>query len=238
MNFPSGIWCCDFEYQREDDREHPVPVCMTALEITTGTQVRLFQEQLRSLRRAPFPTGPDACLVAYAAGAEAACFAALGWDFPANVIDPYAEHLRDLNGRPGRSEHDTTLRAALGRHGLPTMSYEHKEAMRDMARFQTSWTAEERIALLDYCMEDNEAARDLLRVMDDKGLINWKQALWRGRYMFACGGHVEHHALPIDVEAYERIHDAFPRLRYALIASSDSSACSSMTTATRPQSMR
>jgi hypothetical protein len=221
MHFPGGIWCCDFEFQREDYREHPIPVCMTALEITSGQQVRIFQEELRARRAAPFPTGADACLVAYSSGAEASCFAVLNWPPPVNVIDPYAEHLLNLNGRPDRVEHDATLLAALARHGLPTMSYEHKEAMRDKVRFQTSWTAEEPRALLDYCMKDNEAARDLLRAQDTKGLINWTQALWRGRYMFACGGHIECHGLPIDVEAYERIQRAFPRLRHALIASTD-----------------
>jgi hypothetical protein len=221
MRFSDGVWCCDFEFSREDNREHPVPVCMTALEISSGKEVRLFQEELRTLRAAPFPTGKGACLVAYASGAEASCFAVLGWKPPVNVIDPYAEHLLGLNGRPGRLEGDTQLLAAMARHGLPTMSHEHKEAMRDLFRSQTSWNAEERARGLDYCMLDNYGARDLLRAMDAKGLVNWEQALWRGRYMFACGGHIEHHALPIDVATYELIQSAFPRLRNALIASGD-----------------
>jgi hypothetical protein len=70
-------------------------------------------------------------------------------------------------------------------------------------------------------MEDNEATCALLRTMDAAGLINWPQAIWRGNFMFACGGHIEHHALPIDVASYEQIQEAFPQLRHALIASSD-----------------
>jgi hypothetical protein len=222
MHFPDGVWCCDFEFSREDNREHPVPVCMTALEINSGKEVHIFQQKLRTLSEAPFPTGKDACLVAYASGAEASCFAVLNWKHPVNVIDPYAEHVLDLNGRPGRCDGDTQLLKAMARHGLPTMSHEHKETMRDMFRFQTSWTAEEQKLGLDYCMLDNYGARDLLRVQEAKGLINWQQALWRGRYMFACGGHIEHHGLPVDVATYERIQNAFPRLRHALIASGDS----------------
>jgi hypothetical protein len=221
QHFPAGFWCCDFEFQREDYREHPVLVCMTALEVVSGAQVRLFQEELLACRSPPFPIGADACLVAYSSGAEASCFAVLGWPPPVNVVDPYAEHLLDLNGQPGRFEGDTQLLKAMARHRLPTMAYEHKEAMRNLVRFQSSWNAEERKQILDYCMEDNEAARDLLRVMDAKGLINCKQAIWRGNFMFACGGHIEHHGLPLDVGAYEQIQDAFPRLRHALIASGD-----------------
>jgi hypothetical protein len=219
MHFPDGCWHGDFEFQREDNRELPVPVCFTALEIGTGRQIRLFGEELMRFREAPFPTGPGACFVAYASGAEAACFAVLGWKFPANVIDPYAEHLLDLNGRPDRREHDAALLSAVTRHGLPARPVEYKEAMRNMIRFQG--IKADRQSALTYCMEDNEDARDLLHVMDAKGLINWEQALWRGRYLFACGGHVEHHSIPIDVTAYERIREAFPRLRHALIASAD-----------------
>jgi hypothetical protein len=221
MLFPDGLWAGDFEFQQEDSREWPVPICFTALEIGTGREICLFGEELRRLRKAPFPTGQEACFVAYASGAEGSCFAVLGWPPPANVIDPYAEHLLDLNGRPDRQPHDTSLLAAMARHGLPTMSYEHKETMRSLVRFQDTWSSEERRQILSYCMEDNAATRDLLRAMDAKGLINWTQALWRGRYMFACGGHIEHHGIPVDVAAYQQIQDAFPRLRHALIASSD-----------------
>lgn len=220
-NFPAGIWCCDFEFQREDDRELPVPVCMTALEINSGQTVRIFQEELRTLRAAPFPTGSDACVVAYSSGAEASNFAVLNWPWPENVIDPYGEHLRDLNGRPGRHVHDASLLSALTRHGLPAMSVTHKDIMRSMVRFQSSWNAEERDAILSYCMEDNESARDLLQAMDAKGQIDWERALWRGRYLFASGGHIEHQGIPIDVETYHRIQNGFPRLRHALIASND-----------------
>src|SRR5689334_17300115 len=120
--YPGGLWCCDFEFQHEDHREHPVPVSMTALEIFSGRTVRLFQEGLHALRAAPFDTSDRACMVAFSSGAEASCFAVLGWPAPVNVIDPYAEHLLDLNGRPGRDRHGNSLLAALNRHCLPSMS--------------------------------------------------------------------------------------------------------------------
>jgi hypothetical protein len=219
-SFPDGVWAVDFEYSREEEREPPVPVCMTALEVTSGCEIRLFKEQLLALHAAPFPVGENACIVAYASGAEGACFSVLGWEHPVNVIDPYAEHLLDLNGRK-KNEGDTQLLEAMRRHGLPTMSHEHKEAMRDMARFQTSWTEIERVQLLDYCMLDNYGARDLLQAMHGKGLINWEQALWRGRYVYLSGSLVQHTSLPVDVETYGAIKEALPRLRPAILAAVD-----------------
>jgi hypothetical protein len=194
---------------------------MTALEMHTGHQIRLFKEQLQALREPPFPVDASACLVAFSSGAEASCFAALGWPMPVNVIDPYGEHMRDLNGKPGRQKHDLPLLAALHRHGLPSMSAEHKEAMRDLVRFRNTWNEAERESVLAYCMEDNLAAAALLRAMEAKGLVPLDQALWRGRYLFLSGGHIEINGIPIDVATYERLQAAFPRLRHSLIAAED-----------------
>jgi hypothetical protein len=213
------MWFVDFEYSREDDREPPFIVCMTAREAGSGHEIRMFREELLTRPAAPFPTGEHACIVAYSAGAEGSSFAALGWPDPVNVLDPYAEHLRDRNGRQDRYEHDTRLLEAMKQHGLPALAYEDKEAMRDMARFQTSWTAEERVALLDYCMGDNLGTLALVRAMEGKGLINWPQALWRGRFMFLTGSHIEHRPLLVDVEGYRELNAAFPSLRRALLDS-------------------
>ncbi len=219
-HYPGGIWACDFEFQREDNREHPIPVAFTALEINSGRTVRIFQEELRALRAAPFDTSERACMVAFSSGAEASCFSVLGWPTPANVIDPYAEHLLEMNGRPGRVSKDTSLIAALRHHDLPAMTAEYKEKMRDLVRFQNRWNEEERVQVLDYCMEDNINAAAVLKAQDTKGM-NWEQALWRGRYLFASGGHIEHHGIPIDVATYERLQEGFPRLRHELIAADD-----------------
>jgi hypothetical protein len=140
--FPGGIWCCDFEYQKASDSERPFPICMTARELYSRRELRLFGEELRMLRRPPFEIGEDACMVTYSASAEASCFAVLDWPMPANVLDLYAEHLRDLNGRDGRRRGDAAMLAALERHGLPSMSAIHKEAMRDKIRFEATWSEE------------------------------------------------------------------------------------------------
>jgi hypothetical protein len=193
---------------------------MCAMDIQGEHQpIRLFGEELHRYLEAPFDTSDRACMAAYSSAAEAACFAVLGWRLPQNIIDPYGEHLLDLNGR--RRGSDTSLIAALHRHGLPAMSAEHKDAMRGKVMFQNTWDTEERAAILDYCMEDNVTCAALLRTMDAKGLINWEQALWRGRYLALSGGHIEHHGIPIDVSLYQRLREEFPRLRHSLIEHHD-----------------
>ena len=145
----SEVWCCDFEFQHPDDNQSnvPVPVCMTARELRSRREVQVFQDELRTLRTPPFNIGENTCMVAYAAGAEASCFAALGWPMPCHVLDLYAEHLRDMNGRP-RRRGDGAMLYALERHGIPAMPAIHKQAMRDLVRFRTAWSEEERAAVL------------------------------------------------------------------------------------------
>ena len=92
-----------------------------AYEQHTGTEIFLRREQLLTLRRAPFGTGPRDLLVAYAANAEMSCFLALGWPFPVNVLDLYVETIAAINGRTDIWPHKGRpgLLAALELHGLP-----------------------------------------------------------------------------------------------------------------------
>jgi hypothetical protein len=217
--FRDGVWFADFEFSREDDRELPDAVCMTA-KGPQGHEIRMFKEELLARKAAPFPVGEHACIVAYSAGAEGSCFAALGWPDPVNVIDPYAEHLLEMNGRAERFEIGTGLLDARRYHGLSVRSQAHKEAMRDKARFQKVWPAEDRPPMLDYCMEDNVDAEGVLEAQSTKGL-HWGQALWRGRYMWLVGSHIQHNGLPIDTATYHELQEALPRIRGPLLATVD-----------------
>jgi hypothetical protein len=213
------VWFVDFEYSREDNREPPAVVCMTA-KGPDGAERRMFREELLARKGAPFPTGEHACIVAYSAGAEGACFAALGWSDPVNVIDPYAEHLLDLNGRPDAYEIGSGLLDAMRHHRLPVRPHAHKEAMRDKARFQKVWPEEDRPPMLDYCMEDNDDAEAVLQAQTASGL-NWSQALWRGRYMWLVGSHIEHNGLPIDTDTYRELWESLPHIRAPLLTTVD-----------------
>jgi DNA polymerase-1 len=47
------IWCVDFEYETASG-ERPAPLCMCGLEVRSGRQIKLWRDELLSLKRAPF----------------------------------------------------------------------------------------------------------------------------------------------------------------------------------------
>ena len=73
------IWAVDFEYEAVPG-EHPAPLCMCALELHSGRQLRLWRPELLASKQAPFDTGPNSALLTYAATAELSCFLKLGWE--------------------------------------------------------------------------------------------------------------------------------------------------------------
>ncbi len=66
----------DFEF-RAAPGERPDPICMIAHELHSGRRHRLFREELRSLRTAPYPTGSDTLFVGFFSSAEFGCHLAL-----------------------------------------------------------------------------------------------------------------------------------------------------------------
>ncbi len=99
--FSQGIWAVDFEFHPAHGKEGnpPVPVCMVAQEILSRSTYRYWQDDLRAMDNAPFPTGPDALFIAYFASAEISCFQQLGWSPPDNILDLYAEFRWLTNGQ-------------------------------------------------------------------------------------------------------------------------------------------
>jgi hypothetical protein len=71
---------------------------MYAREEHSDATISLWRDELLRLARAPFDTGPDSVMVAFASNAELQCFLALGWPFPTNVLDPYVENIVAING--------------------------------------------------------------------------------------------------------------------------------------------
>jgi hypothetical protein len=69
-------------------------------------------------------------------------------------------------------------------------------------------------------MEDNDDAEAVLERQTANGL-NWEQALWRGRYMWLVGSHIQHHGLPTDIHTYHELREALPRIREPLLATVD-----------------
>lgn len=175
------VWLVDFEFQSTDG-DCPIPVCMVALEWRSGRILRLWRDQLLTLRTPPFNVTKDALFVAYYASAELGCFLALGWDMPTNVLDLCVEFKLFTSGFEvtcGRS-----LLGALTSYGIgSSIDQAEKDSMRQLAMRGGEYTDAERLALLDYCQSDVVALNELLPRM--LPAVDMPRALLRGRYMAA-----------------------------------------------------
>lgn len=209
----------DFEFRPIGGREGNPPevICMVAHEIRTGKHHRLFQEDLYKLKAPPFPVDETDIVVAYFASAEMACFKALGWPMPKNVLDLYAEFRNKTNGLPylpgGRS-----LIGAMKFFGLDSIAVEHKEEMRTLALRGGPYSDHERIALLDYCQSDVDALLPLLSTMLPE--VDLPRALLRGHYNIAVAA-METYGTPIDMQTYTDLCHLWDKIKGELILAVD-----------------
>jgi len=217
-NFTDGIYLLDFEFHPAHGREGnpPEPVCMVVRKWPSGITERYWQCDLKRLAAAPFPTGEKALCVAYFASAELDCFQVLGWPPPANVLDLFAEFRCITNGL--RLTHGSTLLGAMLYYGLPCISGEQKDAMRDLVLTGGPWSAIEQFEILNYCETDVVALEQLLNAMNDE--IDWPRALLRGRYMQAVS-HIQMNGVPLDVEVFELLKLLWSSIQDQLIAELD-----------------
>ena len=101
-DYPDGVWLVDFEFRPIDGLEGSLPevVCLVARKWPEGPTLRLWQDELQSMRSPPIPFGNRALFVAYYASAEMDCLLELGWPLPANLLDLYVEFRWLTNGQP------------------------------------------------------------------------------------------------------------------------------------------
>jgi hypothetical protein len=193
---------------------------MCARELRTGREINLWGDQLRHRSSAPFDVGPDSVFVAYAAAAEMGCFLKLGWRTPVNIIDLFAEHRVETNGRRLPFERPDSLLSALALRGLAHMADGNKHAMRELImgkRSLTEYSADERRATQAYCREDVVALEALLPKM---AIDNLRFALWRGRYATAVAK-MQEAGIPIDVPLFHWLVESWDDLRRDLITDVD-----------------
>ncbi len=219
MNDPLGcfkdVWFADFEF-RAPDGERPEPHCMVAREFRSERTIRVWADDLARMDRAPFPTGPDALLVAYYASAELGCFLSLGWPMPKRILDLFTEFRCLTNGRSipcGRS-----LLGAMAFYGLDAIGAAEKDSMRKLAMRGGPFTDAERQALLDYCATDVVALAKLLPKMSLS--IDLPRALLRGRYM-AAAARMEAEGTPIDVCTLQRLRSRWQDIQGRLVGAID-----------------
>ena len=190
----SAVWLVDFEFGAPPG-ECPVPICMVARDLASGRTLRVWQDELGTLKAPPYYIGDDSLLVAYYSSAEIGCHLALGWPVPRHVLDLFAEFRNITNGNEppcGRS-----LLGALAYYGISALGTDEKNEMRQLALRGGPWTHEERLALLAYCESDVDALAHLLPKMLPR--IDLPRALLRGRYM-AAAARIEAAGVPIDTD--------------------------------------
>jgi hypothetical protein len=192
---------------------------MCARELRTGRELNIWGDELLRLRAAPFNVGPDSVFVAYAAAAEMGCFLELGWPLPANIIDLFAEHRVETNGRRLPFERPDSLLSALALRGLAHMADGDKHAMRDLImskRTLADYSGEERPQTQAYCREDVLALEALLPKMK----FELRFALHRGRYAPAVA-RMQAAGVPIDNELYGALVEDWENLKRELIEDVD-----------------
>jgi DNA polymerase I len=207
------IWCVDTEYEVAPGA-NPMPLCLCAHEYHSGRELRIWRDELLSLKRAPFNTGSDAIVIAYAASAELSCFLELYWPLPINVLDLFAEHRVETNGMEPICGNG--LLGALAIRGLAHINAGAKQEMQK-AIGDGSWRQRYSPAeILDYCMVDAAALAALMPIMS----IDLPRALLRGRYGAAVA-RMERAGVPIDVPLYTRVVENWGELKRDLVRDVD-----------------
>ena len=219
-DFTDGVFLIDFEFRPENGREGntPEPVCLVVKDFLSGVTSRYWKDDIHSRSSAPFSVGRDALCVAYFASAEMDCFLKLGWQLPANVLDLYVEFRCLTNGTT--PQNGANLLGALLYFGLPTISAQHKDAMRDLTLRGGPWSGQEQLDLLDYCETDVVALGLLLPAM--MPTLDLPRALMRGRYMKAVS-HMHATGTPIDTQMQTEIATYWDQIQDELIAQIDAS---------------
>lgn len=206
------IWVCDTEFVALPG-ECPRPVCLVAREFRSGRVVRLWADEMASMKAAPFDTGKNSLIVAYYASAEQGVFLANGWPLPERVLDLYAEFRVHTNGK--RTIGSNGLIGAMSYFGLKAMDAEDKDSNRSLILRGGPWSAEERNRILDYCQADVDGTADLLTKMIP--VIDLARGVGlRGRYAKALA-QMERSGIPIDVPTLDRIKANWAGLQHRMI---------------------
>jgi hypothetical protein len=205
----------DYEFQAPPG-ERPRPICLVARDFESGQTTRLWEDDLRQHRTAPYPLGPDALVVAYYASAEIGCHLALGWPVPTFLLDLFVEFRNATNGVPTIA--GNSLLGALAHYGIDAIAAVEKEEMRQLALRGGPWSDDERRALLEYCESDVLGLDKLLRRM--LPLLDGDRALLRGRFMVAAA-RMEHVGVPIDVTTLLALRAGWEPMKARLVARID-----------------
>ena len=199
-----NTWIIDFEF-RHPLGEQPRPWCVVGKCVETGQVLRLWLDG----DNVACPFARPFCLVAHYAMAELACFAALGWPPPDQVVDTLAE-ARCVRGQVPLADGWGLLSIARWL-GVPAMSVSFKEEMRALAMAEEV-PLDRRDDLINYCQQDVEvlaAVWEKLNLQVDLG-----PAMLRGRYLKALAA-VEARGIPADRDLIDRIQQHWAEIKHS-----------------------
>jgi hypothetical protein len=216
----------DTEYNAADrgERHHVVALVARVYEGGQPRTVRLFEDQLVSLRRNPLPDGNDTLYVGFSSQAEWSSLSSLGWGLPRNSIDLYAEArcLRNL-ALPRKIRCQLKIPGdglidVCRSFGLKASDPLDKDANRDRILQGGPWAPGEPQKILDYCADDVAMTADLWHRLEHSIPLN--QALYRGWFCQAIGD-MENRGLPFDVPARDLLVRNLGTIRSQLIRQFD-----------------
>ncbi len=209
------IWLVDFEFSAPPG-ERQDPVCLVARELVSSKNMRIWRDELKKMKKPPYPTGKDMLFVAYYASAEMGCHLSLGWPLPENLLDLFPEFRRMSNGLI--TPCGNGLLGAMAWFGLPCIDAVEKDSMRDLVMRGGPWTTNEQCSILDYCESDVISLASLYEKM--KPCLDIPRALLRGRFMKAAA-HIEYNGIPIDTETLTHMTERWDSIQDELISGID-----------------
>jgi DNA polymerase-1 len=207
----ADTYAIDFEFHQPPG-ENPKPLCVAFHLLGSERTEKLWLEGDQPPVACPFPVDGDTLIVAYFASAEMNCFVALGWPFPKNLIDLYAEFRVLTNGL--ETGLGNGLLAACATLGLGVGSAEEKGEMRELAIGGRPLTSDEQIALMDYNASDATATAELFEAMRAK--LDLPRALLRGRYVQTVAK-IESSGIPVDLHLVTQIVSNRDKIKGELI---------------------
>jgi DNA polymerase-1 len=202
-----NTWIIDFEF-RNPTGEQPRPWCVVGKCVETGQVVRLWLDG----DNVDCPFARPFCMVAHYALAELACFTALGWQRPDEVVDTLPE-ARCVRGQVPLADGWGLLSVARWL-GVPTMNVRFKEEMRALAMAEEV-PLDRRDDLMNYCQQDVEVLAAVWERLNPQ--IDLGRAMLRGRYLKALAA-VEARGIPADKDLIDRLQQNWTEIKHSVWA--------------------
>jgi DNA polymerase-1 len=214
-----SVQSVDFEYYSKTGG-NPTPVCMVSHDLISGKIHRVWlhqDEEGDPIPSCPISVDYNTLYLTYSAGAEVGCHITLGWPIPERVVDTMVEFRVITNGIPGLEK--PKILDACKFFGVGTSTTEeYKTMMRDRILAGPSYSAEERIEIMDYCQEDVRIQSELFLKMRD--YLDGDRTLLRGEYMKVMTK-MQYRGIPLDTEVLTLMEKHLETLQQRMIQEVD-----------------